>query len=142
MLITKEHQEALISNYNKQGHSQDECLGFIDGIGKLMELIIKLDKPKELPMLIERCLTFGIKIYPHQFYGILKQYELKKIPDNYLSKLSEDDLKNYVNGLYLCNEEMARDWARGHDILKEIGFSERKRTEGHRSFINLEYIIN
>lgn len=45
MLITKGQQEALIANYNKEGHSQDECLGFIDGIGKLMELILRLDNP-------------------------------------------------------------------------------------------------
>lgn len=42
MLITKEQQEALIANYNKEGHSRDECLGFIDGVGKTMELIIRL----------------------------------------------------------------------------------------------------
>ncbi len=44
MLITKEQQEALISNYIKEKHSTDECCGFIDGVQKIMELINKLDK--------------------------------------------------------------------------------------------------
>lgn len=43
MLITKEQQEALVENYIKEKHSTDEVCGFIDGIGKLMELLIKLD---------------------------------------------------------------------------------------------------
>ena len=43
MLITKEQQEALVDNYANQNHSNCEVIGFIDGIGALMELIIKLD---------------------------------------------------------------------------------------------------
>lgn len=43
MIVTKEQQEALVENYVKEKHSTDEVCGFIDGIGKLMELIIKLD---------------------------------------------------------------------------------------------------
>lgn len=50
MLITKEQQEALVENYKKQGRNNDEVLGFIDGIGKLMELIIKLDSNVRLHM--------------------------------------------------------------------------------------------
>ena len=44
MIITKEQQEALISNYVNQKHNQDECIGFIDGVQKVMELISKLQK--------------------------------------------------------------------------------------------------
>ncbi len=139
MLITKEQQEALIAKYNKEGHSQDECLGFIDGMGKLMELIIRLDKPREFPVLLKRCLVFGVTILPHQLDSILKQYELKKIPNDDLSKLSGEDLKNYTHGLYLCNQEMSRDWTKGHDILKGLGFEEKKRLEGGRSFVSLVF---
>lgn len=46
MIITKEQQEALISNYTKKGHSQDECLGFIDGVAKTMELISNIQLRK------------------------------------------------------------------------------------------------
>ena len=46
MLITKEQQEALVDNYIKEKHSKDEVCGFIDGLQKLMELIIKLDDSK------------------------------------------------------------------------------------------------
>lgn len=44
MLITKEHQEQLISNYIKEGHSTDECIGFIDGFQKSMEMVDNLNK--------------------------------------------------------------------------------------------------
>jgi hypothetical protein len=45
MLITKEHQEAIISNYIKSGKSQDECLAFIEGFEKAMSLINKKSEP-------------------------------------------------------------------------------------------------
>jgi hypothetical protein len=49
MLITKEQLEAIIQNYNKKGYSTDQCIGFIDGVGEVMKLIIRLQeqsKPK------------------------------------------------------------------------------------------------
>ena len=42
MIITKEHQEALVSNYVKEGHSTDECIGFIDGLNKALEQVKNL----------------------------------------------------------------------------------------------------
>ena len=42
MIITKEQQESLIQNYIKEKHSTDECIGFIDGVEKTMNLISKL----------------------------------------------------------------------------------------------------
>ena len=48
MLITKEQQEALINNYAKENHSQDECLGFIDGVEKAMELVEKFSIDKSI----------------------------------------------------------------------------------------------
>ena len=44
MIITKEQQQALIDNYVKKGHSTDECIGFIDGIEKTMELVVNQSK--------------------------------------------------------------------------------------------------
>jgi hypothetical protein len=46
MLITKEQQEALIRKYIKEKHNQDECIGFIDGIEAILELLIKIEKSK------------------------------------------------------------------------------------------------
>jgi hypothetical protein len=46
MLITKEQQEALICKYIKEKHNQDECIGFIDGIEAILELLIKIEKSK------------------------------------------------------------------------------------------------
>ena len=43
MLITKEQQEALVSNYMKT-HNTDECIGFIQGINAIIELMSKLNK--------------------------------------------------------------------------------------------------
>ena len=45
MIVTKEHQEALVSNYVKEKHNADECLGFIDGLNKALELVKNLTIP-------------------------------------------------------------------------------------------------
>jgi hypothetical protein len=42
MLVTKEHQEALVAKYVKDGHTTDECLGFVDGINAILEMVGKL----------------------------------------------------------------------------------------------------
>ena len=39
MIITKEQQEAWLSKYIKEGHTLDECVGFIDGIEIAMSAI-------------------------------------------------------------------------------------------------------
>jgi NTP pyrophosphatase (non-canonical NTP hydrolase) len=39
MIITKEQQEALVYNYVKEKRNADECIGFIDGVEKTIELI-------------------------------------------------------------------------------------------------------
>jgi hypothetical protein len=41
MLITKEQQEAWVNTYVKEKHTIDECIGFIDGINKALEVISK-----------------------------------------------------------------------------------------------------
>jgi hypothetical protein len=46
MLITKEQQEALLQAYIKEKHTQDECIGFIDGMSAAIELMIKLEIEK------------------------------------------------------------------------------------------------
>ena len=46
MLITKEQQEELVYMYVKDNHTTDECIGFIDGVNSIMELIGKIDKEK------------------------------------------------------------------------------------------------
>lgn len=44
MIVTKEHQEALLNEYIKKGHNIDRCQGFIDGYLKACELITKTYK--------------------------------------------------------------------------------------------------
>jgi hypothetical protein len=43
MIITKEQQEAIFIKYVNEKHTTDECIGFIDGMNRLMELIIKIE---------------------------------------------------------------------------------------------------
>ena len=46
MLIMKEQQEAWLRAYQKH-HTTDECLGFVDGINKVLEYITQNTiKPK------------------------------------------------------------------------------------------------
>lgn len=93
----------------------------------------------EIPMFIQRCLTYGVKIYPYQLKIVLKMAEKYKIPDDEMSLFGNGRTEQYVKGLYLSGQEMAYDWTKGHEILKELGFSEVKQTEGHRSFVSLVY---
>ena len=54
MILTKEAQEALISNYVKSGRNQDECIGFIDGVEAMNKLIGDRGKvEKAAPELLE-----------------------------------------------------------------------------------------
>ena len=46
MLITKEQQEAILDKYIKEKHTQDECIGFIDGINAALKLLSKISQPK------------------------------------------------------------------------------------------------
>ena len=93
----------------------------------------------ELPMLIKRALTYGIEIWPHQLDGVLESYEYMKIPDDVLGKMKRDQVGDYIKALYLCSCEMANEWSRGHKMLKEFGFVERVRRDGHRAFVNMVY---
>lgn len=47
MIITKEQQEALIDNYIKKKHNQDQCVGFIDGVVATIDLISKIEQKRE-----------------------------------------------------------------------------------------------
>jgi len=41
MIITKEHQQALVVKYIKEKHTTDECIGFIDGLNTALEFVQK-----------------------------------------------------------------------------------------------------
>jgi len=47
MILTKEAQEALISNYVKSGKNQDECIGFIEGVEAMNRLIGERSKAEQ-----------------------------------------------------------------------------------------------
>lgn len=93
----------------------------------------------ELPMLIKRCLAFGIAISPYMLHRVLSRYEMNKIPYDVLANLSKEDVAKYVRALYLSSCEFAIDWSKGHDMLMELGFTKVERKEAHRTFISLEY---
>ena len=44
MIVTKEQQEALLTEYIKKGNNIDQCDGFIDGINMTLELVDKILK--------------------------------------------------------------------------------------------------
>ena len=44
MLITKEQQEALVDKYIKEKHNQDECIGFIDGMNAMFQLMLNIEE--------------------------------------------------------------------------------------------------
>ena len=44
MLITRETQEAMLDKYIKEGHNQDECIGFIDGMNAIIDYMKKNHK--------------------------------------------------------------------------------------------------
>jgi hypothetical protein len=46
MIITKEHQEQMVINYQKT-HSFDEMVGYVDGLNAMWELVEKLSKEDE-----------------------------------------------------------------------------------------------
>lgn len=41
MIITKEHQEAMIANYEKQGRNTFEVMGFVEGMEAMFNLVNK-----------------------------------------------------------------------------------------------------
>lgn len=41
MIITREHQEAMLNAYIKAGNNPDKSMGFIDGMEAMFELISK-----------------------------------------------------------------------------------------------------
>lgn len=53
MIVTKEHQAAIVEKYVKEKHSTDECVGFIDGINATIALINKLT----IPVVTQSCDT-------------------------------------------------------------------------------------
>lgn len=41
MIITKEHQEAMVENYKKTGKNRDEVCSYIDGLSDMLNFIYK-----------------------------------------------------------------------------------------------------
>jgi len=84
----------------------------------------------ELPMLIQRCLTYGVKIYPYQLKRILTQYELKKVPDEKMAIFNALQTEKYVKALYLCGElTIPKDWRIN---LKRVSNQETNIEDYHR----------
>jgi hypothetical protein len=83
MIITKEQQEAWVSNYVKEKHTQDECIGFIDGINKALDVVNKnLVKPDVRRMLIDFCQS-------QEAYKIhTSDVELEKGVNDYLKSIN------------------------------------------------------
>lgn len=93
----------------------------------------------ELSMLMKQCLTYGIQIYPYEQDIVFKMYQKYMLPDKILLQLDKDKINWYIHGLYKSGQEASNEWSKGHEILKELGFIEKTRVEGHRNFVSLIY---
>ena len=81
MLITKEQQEALVNMYVKDKHTTDECIGFIDGVNSIMELIGKIDKEKgttDIEIILIDFLSFLNKNGYINDYDFVYETQIKK----------------------------------------------------------------
>lgn len=102
MLITKEHQEAMLKNYAKKGNDFDKCEGFTDGLNAMLDYVIKLDNQgaKKNKKTITIPENFNLKYFtnldPNQ----------KKRTINYL-RIFKNKLENekYKDALLLLKED-------------------------------------
>ena len=92
-----------------------------------------------IPVLVKRCLAHGVVILPYRLNPVIAKSNQYDIPDQFLNAFSKEDLKKYVDALYLSTLEDARDWSRGHEKLIELGFKRSERHEGHRVFVSMIY---
>jgi len=57
------------------------------------------------------------------------------------NKLPLDDQKKYDRAIIYKKDDWAcgpyGGWVRGNDLLKELGWTEQTKTEGHRQFVSL-----
>ena len=47
MIITKEHQEAMVENYRKKGNNFDKCEAFTDGLNAMWDYFVRQNNQKE-----------------------------------------------------------------------------------------------
>jgi len=56
-------------------------------------------------------------------------------------QLSQDDMATYDYAIGLCKQENAGGpgggWVHGHEILKEMGWTQTERKSGHRTYVTL-----
>jgi hypothetical protein len=67
MLITKEQQEAWLSQYLKENHTSEECIGFVDGINKAFDFVNKnLGKDRKRDLTLEEIINKGNEVLKRQ----------------------------------------------------------------------------
>lgn len=137
MIVTKEQQERWVNTYVKEKHTTDECRGFIDGIEKALSYVQQKMPNNGISPFIGRCLTFGVKILPYELNKIIQASEKYKVPDEVINKFNAETLSKYVKALDLATREDSRDWSKGLDMLKELGFKQQNVVQGHRQFITM-----
>ncbi len=64
----------------------------------------------------------------------LTKEERKLLSEEYREKY--DRAISYCNNWWACGP-FSDGWSNGHDLLKELGWKEESRTEGHRTFTTL-----
>lgn len=140
MIITKEQQESWVNAYVKEKHTTDECVGFIDGIEKVLSFVQEKMPKNGISPFIGRCLTFGIKILPYELNKIISASEKYKVPDEDLNRFNAEKISKYVKALDWATREDSRDWSKGIDMLRELGFEQQNVVNGHRTFITMVWV--
>ena len=54
-----------------------------------------------------------------------------------MSKLNAKDRKRYIVAADLIASDYARDWTRGYELFKEMGWKEEETRKGHRAYIKM-----
>jgi len=89
MLITKEQQEALVDAYVKEKHTSDECIGFIDGINKALEVVKNnLVQPDVMRSLLLQEFMDEVE-YMQGLYGKQRYTQAEKERDRLAEKLDD-----------------------------------------------------
>lgn len=82
----------------------------------------------------------GVEI--HSYYKSRIDNMKYTLPDKVLNKLSIDDFKKYIEACWCVGSEHAdgyNGWVKGHELLKELGFKEKRLEVGHRVFVSMVY---
>lgn len=103
---------------------------------------IRSENKMTIKELLARADELNIKLYPFQINRLPKGIKLWEIPKTILLSMEKSTLEKYIDGILDSQNELAGGydgWVSGHEKLKELGFIEKRVTQGHREFVSLKF---